>query len=90
MPGPLRVDQLSQIQIARGSHAASGAGLGAAIGAGLGIVLSAGANAQDAGYFTTSDYLQGTATLAVLGAALGALIGSGSPRWHTVYPVAEP
>lgn len=84
-PGPLRVDQLNRIDVARGSHAGSGAKLGGAIGAGLGIVLYAAANAEDPGFFSAGDALQGTVTIAVLGAAVGALIGNGSPRWHAVY-----
>jgi len=90
IPGPLRVDQLSHIQISRGSHAAKGAKLGGGIGAGLGVVLFAVAAVDDPGYFSTGESIQGTITLALFGAALGALIGSGSPRWQTVYTVPSP
>lgn len=87
---PLQLAQIAQIEVASGSHAGAGAKIGGAIGVGLGIVLFVAANAEDPGYFSTGDAITGTLITGVVGAALGALIGSGSPRWGTVYPLPAP
>lgn len=88
LPPPLPIAQVTEIQVVRGSHAGSGAKIGAGIGAGLVFFLFLAANTD--GFFSAGDVLAGTLIAGVGGAALGALLGSASPRWGTVYPTPAP
>jgi hypothetical protein len=90
LPPPLPVAQITQIQVPHSSHAL----LGGKIGAGVGCGLSLLAIAVTAGDSWTSPTAEGAGraivALTFIGAGVGALIGSGSPRWRTVYSAPAP
>ena len=89
LPPPLPVNRLDSIQISRGSHAGSGAKIGGGIMAGLTVLAIVGCNG------TICEPSSGGALAALvvwtaIGAGVGALIGSGSPRWETIYVARGP
>jgi hypothetical protein len=86
LPPPLSIRQLAEIKVAQGSHAGSGARIGAGVGAGLAIlaiVVCQGTLCQP----SSGEAAAAVVVWTVAGAGVGALIGSLSPRWHTVYAV---
>jgi hypothetical protein len=77
--------EVTQIQIARGSHAGSGAKIGGAVGLGLSL-LAVAVTSGDAWVSPTTGQAVGAVVgWTAIGAGVGALIGSTSPRWITVY-----
>jgi hypothetical protein len=87
---PIPLSQISQVQVARGSHAGSGAKIGGAIGLGLSLLAIAVTAGDDLAAPTAGQAIAGTLLNTGFGAGVGALIGLASPRWHTVYGVDPP
>lgn len=89
-PPPIPVARIALIQVPHGSYAL----LGGKIGAGIGCVLSLMAVAAGStdGWTTLSGAEAGRAivSLTFIGGGVGALIGSASPRWKTVYRAPPP
>jgi hypothetical protein len=82
---PLQVSQITQIQVPHGSHALLGGKIGAAVGCGLSL-LAIAVTAGDSWTSPTSEEAgRAIVALTAVGAGVGALIGSASPRWRTVY-----
>jgi hypothetical protein len=84
LPSPLLLKQVDQIQVARGSHAGSGAKIGGGIMAGLTLLAIVGCEGSICEP-SSGEALAALVGWTALGSGLGALIGSGSPRWETVY-----
>lgn len=79
-----------ELQVARGSNAGKGAFIGGGIGLALGIAAVIVASTDD---WTTPSAGQAVAGMLVntaAGAGVGALVGSASTRWRTVYPTDAP
>ena len=80
---PLPMADVLEIQRPIGTHTWKGAKLGAAI---LGVwALMLCHSDMGGGTCTSSQTRSGVAVSAFIGAGIGALIGSGSKRWETVY-----
>jgi len=90
LPPPLPVAQVTQIQVPHGSHAPLGGKIGAAVGCGLSLLVIAAASGD--GWTSPTPDQAGFAIVAltVVGAGVGAVIGSASPRWKTVYDTSAP
>jgi hypothetical protein len=84
---PLSLAAVQAIQRASGNRAAKGALWGGAIGTGLGLVLAIGAASEPQSYGspTGSESAELVIGLGVVGGLVGALIGSRSTRWVTIY-----
>ena len=86
LPPPLATSQVAEIAVPNGSHAGSGAKIGAGVGAGVALLAVAGCSGSICE--VTAGEAVGVVTVwTVIGGALGALFGSGSPRWKTIYAV---
>jgi hypothetical protein len=81
----LPIAQLAEIQVAHGSHAGSGAKIGGGLGAALALLAVALTSGQDYVSPTTGQAVAAVVGWTGIGAGIGALIGSASPRWQTVY-----
>jgi hypothetical protein len=85
----LTLDGIDRIQV-RGNAAGTGALIGAGIGLVGGLATGIGLTSSLCSDGGCGDTGGGTAFLAIVstfgGALLGALIGSASKRWHTIYP----
>jgi hypothetical protein len=82
--------EVRELQVARGSNAGKGAFIGGGIGLALGIVAVIALSGDD---WTTPSAGQAVAGMLVntaAGAGVGALVGSASTRWRTVYPADAP
>lgn len=86
MPAPLAIGRIAEIDVPDGSHAGSAAKVGAGVGAGIAILAVAGCQGTICEP-TASQAVSAVVLWAVIGGAVGALFGSGSPRWKTVYAV---
>jgi hypothetical protein len=87
---PIALSRVAQVQVARGSHAGSGAKIGGGIGLGLSLLAIAITAGDDWAAPTAGQAIAGTILNTAFGAGVGALIGLASPRWHTVYGVDPP
>jgi hypothetical protein len=87
MRGPLAVQDVERIEVPVGSRAASGAKIGAAAMAALTLVAIAGC-AGSICEPSSGDAVVALVFWPAIGAGVGALIGSGSTRWKTVYPAS--
>ena len=87
---PVALSRIAQVQVARGSHAGSGAKIGGGIGLGLSLLAIAVTAGDDWAAPTAGQAIAGTILNTAFGAGVGALIGLASPRWHTVYGVDPP
>jgi hypothetical protein len=85
VPSPLPVAQITQIQVPHGSHALLGGKVGAAIGCGLSLIVIATTSGNGWTSPTPDEAGFEIVALTFMGAGVGALIGSTSPRWRTVY-----
>ena len=87
LPSPLAFAAVSEIRVAAGKRTARGAAMGAGIGAVLGLLLVSGLGSEPdcLGCPTEAEARPVIPLLAALGAGVGALIGSGSTGWRTVY-----
>ena len=90
LPPPLPVARITQIQVPHGSHALLGGKIGAAVGCGLSLLGIAAASGD--GWTSPTPQEAGFAivVLTFVGAGVGAVIGSASPRWETVYDIPAP
>jgi hypothetical protein len=90
LPSPLPVAQITQIQVPHGTHALLGGKIGAAVGCALSLLVIAGTSGD--GWVSPTPGEAGFAVVAltVVGAGVGALIGSASPRWKSVYDTSAP
>jgi hypothetical protein len=91
--GPVTTIPLSQavqVQVARGSHAGSGARIGGAVGLGLSVLSMLVASTDEWTSPTAGQVIGGVIGTTLFGAGVGAVIGSASPRWRTVYGVDPP
>ena len=87
---PLPVSRITQIQVPHGSHAFLGGKIGAGVGGGLSL-LAIAVTAGDSWTSPTPDEAgRAIVALTLIGAGAGALIGSASPRWTTVYSAPTP
>ena len=84
---PLSLAAVQTIQRASGNRAGKGAVWGGAIGTGIGLLLSIGAASEQQSYGSPTGGESATVVvgLGVVGALIGALIGSGSADWVTVF-----
>jgi hypothetical protein len=87
---PLPVGEIERIQVAIGNAALGGAKIGAGIGAGLALVAALVTAGEDFVSLTPAEAAVSIVVTAGFGGLVGALIGSGSTRWQTVYPAAAP
>lgn len=83
LPAPLAIAHVAEIDVPDGSHAGSGAKIGAGVGAGVALLAVAGCSGSIC-EVTTGEAVGAVVVWAVIGGALGALFGSGSPRWKTI------
>ena len=74
-----------ELQVARGSNAGKGGSLGGVIGLGFGIVAVILASGDDWTTPTPGEAVTGMLITTAAGAGIGALVGSASTRWRTVY-----
>ena len=90
LPSPLPVAQIRQIQVPHGTHALLGGKIGAAVGCGLSLLAIAKTSGD--GWVSPTPGEAGFAmvVLTFAGAGVGALIGSASPRWKSVYDASAP
>ncbi|HET7423821.1 MAG TPA: hypothetical protein VFJ92_09675, partial [Gemmatimonadales bacterium] len=82
--------EVRELQVARGSNAGKGAFIGGGIGLGLAIVAVLAASSDE---WTTPSGGQAVAAMLLntaAGAGIGALIGSASKHWQTVYRADAP
>lgn len=84
LPPPLAIARVAQIDVPDGSHAGHGAKIGAGIGAGVALLAVAACSGSICGV-TAGEAVGAVAVWSVIGAGLGAVFGSGSPRWRTIY-----
>jgi hypothetical protein len=85
LPPPLPVSQITQIQVPHGSHALLGGKVGAGVGCGLSLLAIAVTSGDGWTSPTAGEAGRAIVALTLIGAGVGALIGSASPRWRTVY-----
>jgi hypothetical protein len=90
LPPTLPVAQIRLIQVPHGSHARLGSKIGAAVGCGLSLLGIAATSGDNWTFPTPEEAGFGIVALTVVGAGVGALIGSASPRWRTVYDAPAP
>lgn len=88
LPLPLPVSRITQIQVPHGSHALLGGKLGAGVGCGLSLLAIAVTSGD--GWTSPNQAGRAIVALTLIGAGVGALIGSASPRWRTVYNAPAP
>ena len=74
-----------EVQVARGSNAGKGGFLGGVIGLGFGIVAVILASGDDWTTPTPGEAVTGMLITTAAGAGIGALVGSASTHWRTVY-----
>jgi hypothetical protein len=79
-----------ELQVARGSNAGKGAFIGGALGLGLGIVAVIGASGDDWTTPTPGQAVTAMLVSTIAGAGIGALVGSASTHWRTVYEADAP
>lgn len=87
-------DKIQSVEMSKGSHLARGAAIGSLVGVGVGAVLfiaiESALTANGLGAWAAADVSQKSSGFimrsALVGAGIGAFIGSGSPHWHTVAP----
>jgi hypothetical protein len=79
-----------ELQVARGSNAGKGAFIGGALGLGLGIVAVIAASGDEWTAPTAGQAVAGMLIFSGAGAGLGALAGSASTHWRTVYKADAP
>ena len=79
-----------ELQVARGSNAGRGAFIGGGIGLALGIVAVIALSGDDWTTPTAGQAVAGMLVNTAAGAGIGALVGSASTRWRTVYPADAP
>ena len=87
---PLPVSRITQIQVPHGSHALLGGKIGAGVGCGLSLLAIAVTAGDSWTSPTPEEAGRGIVALTLMGAGVGALIGSASPRWRTVYDASVP
>ncbi len=87
---PLPIAQVARIQVPHGSHAGRGARIGGAVGLGLSLLAIAVTAGDDWVSPTTGQAVGAVVSWTAIGAGVGALIGSTSRRWTTVYISAAP
>ena len=90
LPPPLPVARIAQIQVPHGSHALVGGKIGAGIGCALSLLAIAVASGDSWTSPTGAEAGRAIVTLTLIGGGVGALIGSASPRWRTVYGAPAP
>jgi hypothetical protein len=88
--GAVPLDRVAQVQVRSGSHAGSGARIGGAIGLGLSAVALLLASTDSWTSPTGGQVVSGLIGTTLFGAGVGALVGSSSPRWRTVYGMDPP
>jgi hypothetical protein len=88
--GAVQLDRVAQVQVKAGSHAGSGARIGGAIGLGLSVVGLLLASTDSWTSPTGGQVVSGLIGSTLFGAGVGALVGSSSPRWRTVYGMDPP
>src|SRR5258708_14750822 len=86
LPAPLAVGQIAAIDVMDGSHAGSAAKIGGGVGAGIAL-LAGGGWPGTLCQPTTGQAIGAVVVWTIIGGAVGALFGSGSPRWRTIYAV---
>ena len=74
-----------ELQVARGSNAGKGAFIGGAIGLGLSIVAVIALSGDDWATPSAGQAVAGMLVNTAAGAGIGALVGSASTHWRTVY-----
>jgi hypothetical protein len=90
LAAPLPMAQVAQIQVPNGSLAGRGARIGATVGLGLSL-LAIAVTAGDSWVSPTAGQAVAAAIgWTAMGAGVGAIIGSASQRWTTVYMSAVP
>lgn len=90
LAAPLPMAQVAQIQVPHGSQAGRGARIGGVVGLGLSL-LAIAVTAGDGWVSPTTGQAVGAMVgWTAIGAGVGALIGSTSRRWTTVYMAADP
>ncbi len=88
LPAPLSISQIAEIQVTNGSHAGNGAKIGGLVGAGLALfAVAACSGSNSICQPSTGQAVGAVVELTFLGAGVGVLIGSLSPRWKTIYAV---
>jgi hypothetical protein len=85
LASPFEVTHVTEIQVARGTHAGKGAAIGGGIGAVIGLLTVAVASGESLGSPTTGETVGAIALCTGVGAGVGALLGLTSTRWKTVY-----
>ena len=90
LAAPLPMTQVAQIQVPHGSHSGSGARIGGAIGLGITLLAIVATSGSDWASPTTGQAVVAGMVWTAIGSAVGALIGSGSRRWTTVYTADAP
>jgi hypothetical protein len=88
--GAVPIDKIAQVQVRAGSHAGNGARIGGAVGLGLAAVTLLLASTDEWTSPTGGQVVSGLIGTTLFGAGVGALVGSASPRWRTVYGVDPP
>jgi hypothetical protein len=79
-----------ELQVARGSNAGKGAFIGGGIGLALGIAAVIAASSDDWTTPTPGEGVVGMLVFTAAGAGIGALAGSASTHWQTVYGADAP
>ena len=79
-----------ELQVARGSNAGKGAFIGGGIGLGLSIVAVIALSGDEWTTPSAGQAVAGMLLNTAAGAGIGALIGSASTRWRTVYQADAP
>jgi hypothetical protein len=86
LSAPLPIGQIAEIQVSNGSHADNGAKIGGGVGAGLALLAVAACSGSIC-QPSTGQAVGAVVVWTFIGAGVGALIGSLSPRWKTIYAV---
>ncbi|MFL5517261.1 MAG: hypothetical protein ACJ8DJ_13965 [Gemmatimonadales bacterium] len=82
--------EVRELQVARGSNAGKGAFIGGAIGLGLSLVAVIALSGDDWAAPSSGQAVAGMLVNTAAGAGVGALIGSASTHWRTVYQADAP
>ena len=86
--GSLSIGQITEIQVTKGSHAGHGATLGGGVGLGLALLAVALCSPSDSiCHPSTGEAVRAAVGCTLIGTTVGALIGSISPRWKSIYDV---
>ena len=85
---PVPLSEILEIDVARGTQAGRGATIGAIAGGTLALLAALVTSGEDFVSLTPGEAVAAVAVWAAIGAGVGALIGSQSPRWHSVYRAA--